>query len=228
MKSAVIVFPGSNREQDMVAALRKIHGSTPELVWHGDTSLPDVELVVLPGGFSYGDYLRCGAIAARSPIMADIVAKAEKGLRVLGVCNGFQILTECGLLPGALMRNASLRFNCKLVHLRIENTATDFTRRFAKGQVVRCPVAHGDGNYFADSETLARLEGEGRVVFRYCDANGDVSPAFAPNGSVNNIAGIMNARGNVVGLMPHPENFIEPLHGGSDCRPLFESLLDAA
>ncbi|WP_137390515.1 phosphoribosylformylglycinamidine synthase subunit PurQ [Rhodoligotrophos defluvii] len=228
MKSAVVVFPGSNRERDMIVALRKIHGSAPDLVWHGDTTLPDVDLVVLPGGFAYGDYLRCGAIAARSPIMADIIAKADRGLRVLGVCNGFQILTECGLLPGALMRNASLRFNCKLVHLRVDNIETDFTRRFAKGQVVRCPVAHGDGNYFADAETLARLEGEGRVVFRYCDEHGNVTPDAAPNGSVNNIAGIMNARGNVVGLMPHPENFIEPLHGGTDCRPLFESLLDAA
>jgi len=228
MKSAVVVFPGSNRERDMVAALAKVHGTKPQLVWHGDSTLPDVDLVVLPGGFSYGDYLRCGAIAARSPIMADIIAKADKGLQVLGVCNGFQILTECGLLPGALMRNDKLRFHCKLVNLRVENTDTPFTRRYAKHQVLRCPVAHGDGNYFADPETLARLEGEGRVVFRYSDAEGTVSAATNANGSINNIAGIINERGNVLGLMPHPENFIEPLHGGTDCRPFFESLLDAA
>ncbi|WP_144293599.1 phosphoribosylformylglycinamidine synthase subunit PurQ [Rhodoligotrophos appendicifer] len=228
MKSAVILFPGSNRERDMMTALEKVHGARPHLVWHGETTLPDVDLVVLPGGFSYGDYLRCGAIAARSPIMADVIAKAARGLRVLGVCNGFQILTEAGLLPGALMRNGSLKFTCKFVHLKVENTATDFTRLFPRQAIIRCPVAHGDGNYFADSETLARLEGEGRVVFRYCNVAGEVTPEANPNTSLNNIAGLMNETGNVVGLMPHPENFIEPLHGGSDCRPLFESLLQAA
>lgn len=228
MRSAVIVFPGSNRERDMVAALEKVHGVEPLLVWHGDTTLPPVDLVVLPGGFSYGDYLRCGAIAARSPIMADVVRKAGEGLLVLGVCNGFQILTEVGLLPGALMRNASLKFSCRLVHLRIETAGTAFTRGYRVGDVVRCPIAHGDGSYFADPETLARLEDEGRVVFRYCDESGVVTPEANPNGSLDNIAGIVNETGNVVGLMPHPENFIEPLHGGSDCRRLFESLLEAA
>ncbi|MFO0994484.1 MAG: phosphoribosylformylglycinamidine synthase subunit PurQ [Hyphomicrobiales bacterium] len=219
MKSAVIVFPGINRETDMMRALEAITGTKSIAVWHADTELPPVDLVVVPGGFSYGDYLRCGAIAARSPIMNDVRAKAAKGLKVLGVCNGFQILTEAGLLPGALIRNAGLRFVCRQVKLRVENTRTYFTNRLNQGDVVRCPIAHGEGNYVCDDETLAALEGEGRVVFRYVEGN--------PNGATNDIAGIVNKPGNVIGMMPHPENMIEPLHGATDCRPLFESLLAA-
>jgi phosphoribosylformylglycinamidine synthase len=218
--SAVVVFPGINRERDMMLALDSVTGGKSLAVWHTETKLPKVDLVVVPGGFSYGDYLRCGAIAARSPIMQDIRAKAMKGLKVLGVCNGFQIITEAGLLPGALVRNASLHFVCRKVKLRVENTRTFFTNRMAQGAVVTCPVAHGEGNYICDPETLARLEGDNRVVFRYVEATN-------PNGAMNDIAGICNEAGNVIGMMPHPENMIEPLHGKTDCRPLFESLLAA-
>lgn len=221
MKSAVVVFPGINRDRDMLRALRLLTGIEPVTVWHAETAVPPVDLIVLPGGFSYGDYLRCGAIAARSPVMADIARKAAAGVNVLGVCNGFQILIEAGLLPGALMRNAGLKFVCRKVRLRVENTETFLTRRVPEGAIVTCPVAHGEGNYFADPETLARLEGEGRVVFRYAEGTN-------PNGSLNDIAGIINDRGNVIGMMPHPENMIEPLHGGTDCRPLFEGLLGQA
>jgi phosphoribosylformylglycinamidine synthase subunit PurQ / glutaminase len=220
MKSAVVVFPGINREHDMMRALESVTGSRPVAVWHTDRQLPKVDLVVVPGGFSYGDYLRCGAIAARSPIMTDITAKAAKGLKILGVCNGFQILTEAGLLPGVLVRNADLKFVCRFVSLRVENTQTFFTNRLKNGSVLRCPVAHGEGNYICDAETLKALEGEGRVVFRYVDGTN-------PNGATNDIAGIVSADGNVIGMMPHPENMIEPLHGSTDCRPLFESLLAA-
>jgi len=220
MKSAVVVFPGINRERDMMFALAAVTGIAPVAVWHTDKELPKVDLIVVPGGFSYGDYLRCGAIAARSPIMTDIRAKALKGLKVLGVCNGFQIVAEAGLLPGALVRNAHLHFVCREVKLEIENNSTFFTNRMKKGDVVSCPVAHGEGNYICDEETLKTLEGEGRVVFRYTqDTN--------PNGAMNDIAGIVNKAGNVIGMMPHPENMIEPLHGKTDCRPLFESLLAA-
>ena len=220
MKSAVIVFPGINRERDMMMALESVTGVAPIAVWHADSELPQVDLVVVPGGFSYGDYLRCGAIAARSPIMSDVRAKALKGLKVLGVCNGFQIITEAGLLPGALVRNGALKFVCRDVKLRIENNRTWFTNRMKKGDVVPCPVAHGEGNYICDAETLARLEGENRVVFRYAEGTN-------PNGAMNDIAGIMNEAGNVIGMMPHPENMIEPIHGKQDCRPLFEGLLAA-
>jgi phosphoribosylformylglycinamidine synthase len=218
MRSAVVVFPGSNRDRDMVAALTEVTGRAPAVVWHQDATLPDVDLVVLPGGFSYGDYLRCGAIAARSPVMRDVAAKAAAGIRVLGVCNGVQILTEAGLLPGVLMRNASLRFVCRTVKLAVANADTDFTRAYAPGQVIPCPVAHHDGNYFADPDTIARLEDEGRVAFRYAEGTN-------PNGSINDIAGILNARGNVLGMMPHPENLIEALHGGTEGRGLFESVV---
>jgi phosphoribosylformylglycinamidine synthase subunit PurQ / glutaminase len=220
LKSAVILFPGINREGDMARALEAATGVKPQIVWHTETTLPKVDLVVVPGGFSYGDYLRCGAIAARSPIMADIKAKALKGLKIIGVCNGFQIITEAGLLPGALVRNAGLRFVCKEVKLRVENNQTFFTNKMAKGQIVSCPVAHGEGNYICDTETLARLEGEGRVVFRYAENTN-------PNSAINDIAGIMNETGNVIGMMPHPENMVEELHGKTDCKPLFESLLAA-
>ncbi len=220
MKSAVVVFPGINRERDMMLALETVTGSKPVSVWHTETELPKVDLVVVPGGFSYGDYLRCGAIAARSPIMQDIRAKALKGLKVLGVCNGFQIITEAGLLPGVLVRNKDLRFVCRQVKLKVENNQTFFTNRMQKGAIVSCPVAHGEGNYICDAETLKRLEAENRVVFRYAEGTN-------PNGALNDIAGIMNASGSVIGMMPHPENMIEPLHGRTDCRPLFESLLAA-
>jgi len=220
MKSAVVVFPGSNRERDMLYALEMITGTKPIAVWHSDSEIPKVDLIVLPGGFSYGDYLRTGAIAARANIMADVKKKAEAGTRVLGVCNGFQILAESGLVPGILMRNAGLKFVCRQVKLEVANADTDFTRKYSQGEVWDCPVAHGEGNYFADPETIKRLEGEGRVAFRY--AKGD-----NPNGSINDIAGIMNERGNVLGLMPHPENRIEPLNGGTKGRNLFESVLEA-
>jgi len=220
MKSAVVVFPGINRETDMMLALEKVTGAKPVSVWHTETELPKVDLLVVPGGFSYGDYLRCGAIAARSPIVQAIRAKSLKGLKVLGVCNGFQIITEAGLLPGALVRNASLHFVCKEVRLKVENNSTFFTNRMTRGAVVSCPVAHGEGNYICDAETLGRLEGENRVVFRYADGTN-------PNGAMNDIAGIVNEAGTVIGMMPHPENMIEPLHGRTDCRPLFESLLAA-
>jgi len=221
MKAAVIVFPGLNRDRDMIAALTKISGSAPQTVWHQDADLPQTDLIVIPGGFSYGDYLRCGAIAARSPIMDKVRERAAQGVRVLGVCNGFQILIEAGLLPGALMRNQSLKFVCREVKLEVVNAETDFTRHYTRGQILRCPVAHHDGNYFADAETLARLEGEGRVAFRYAEGTN-------PNGSINDIAGILNEGKNVLGLMPHPENLIEAAHGGTDGRGLFSSLLGHA
>jgi phosphoribosylformylglycinamidine synthase I len=221
MKSAVVVFPGINREHDMIRALRLATGQSPLVVWHAESTLPKVDLVVLPGGFSYGDYLRCGAIAARSPVMADIRSRASDGLKVLGICNGFQILTEAGLLPGALVRNAGLKFVCRQVTLRVENSRTFFTCRTREGDLYRCPVAHGEGNYICDDETLRRIEGEGRVIFRYAEGTN-------PNGSRGDIAGVVNKTGNVIGMMPHPENMIEPVHGRIDCRPLFESLLEAA
>lgn len=221
MKSAILLFPGINRDRDMHAALLSITGVAPITVWHEESELPNVELAVIPGGFSYGDYLRCGAIAARSPIMADVRAKAAKGLKVLGICNGFQILTEAGLLPGALVRNSGLKFVCRQVKLRVENNRTFFTNRLRAGDVLRCPVAHGEGNYIADAATIARLENEQRVVFRYVDDTN-------PNGAMSDIAGIVNETGNIIGLMPHPENMIEPVHGAVDCRPLFESLRVAA
>jgi phosphoribosylformylglycinamidine synthase subunit PurQ / glutaminase len=218
MKSAVIVFPGSNCDRDMAVALEKITGTKAQMVWHGDTELPDVDLVALPGGFSYGDYLRSGAMAATAHIMPAIQKHADAGRKLLAVCNGFQIATECGLLPGALMRNAGLKFICRDVALTVENANTAFTSRYVGTREIKIPVAHHDGNYVADKETLDRLEGEGQVVFRYTEA---------VNGSARNIAGIINARGNVLGLMPHPERVIEPALGGIDGRPLFESLLAA-
>lgn len=219
MKSAVVQFPGSNRDRDMIAALTKINGEAPELVWHTDTDIPSVDLIVIPGGFSYGDYLRSGAIAARSPVMTEIAKRAEQGVRVMGVCNGFQILTEAGLLPGALMRNAGLKFVCKSVRLSIANAATAFTKHYFEGQVIDCPIAHHDGNYFAEKKVLEQIEDNNQVVFRYAEGTN-------PNGSINDIAGIVNAQGNVLGMMPHPENLIENDHGGMDGRLMFESALD--
>jgi phosphoribosylformylglycinamidine synthase subunit PurQ / glutaminase len=227
MKSAVVVFPGINRERDMARTLRLVSGQAPAMVWHADTALPaGTDLVVVPGGFSYGDYLRCGAIAARAPIMDAVRAFAAKGGLVLGVCNGFQILCEAGLLPGVLMRNAQLKFICKDVHLKVERSGTPFTRGYNAGQVIRVPVAHGEGNFVADADTIARIEGEGRVVFRYCAPDGTVSPAANVNGSTNAIAGIVNARGNVLGMMPHPENHVEAAIGSTDGRGLFAGLAE--
>jgi phosphoribosylformylglycinamidine synthase len=228
MRAAVILFPGSNREGDVARALHQASGVSPPIVRHDEAALPaGTDLVVLPGGFAYGDYLRCGAIAARAPIMDAVRAHAARGALVLGVCNGFQILCEAGLLPGVLMRNADLRFICKMQHLRVENVATPFTGAYASGQVVKVAIAHGEGNYVADSETIARLEDSDRVAFRYCDAAGKVGGAANPNGSTHDIAGIYSEGFNVLGLMPHPENLIDPLVGGIDGRGLFASLMAA-
>ena len=225
MKSAIIVFPGSNRERDMVMALEATSGKSPFLVWHGEAELPQIDLIVIPGGFSYGDYLRVGCMAAHSPIIREVKTRAEKGVHVLGVCNGFQILTETGLLPGVLMRNASLRFICKDVHLKVEQNETPFLNRYDVGQVIRVPIAHHDGNYFANETTLDELEGEGRIALRYCGSNGEVVPQHNPNGSQRNIAGIYSKRGNILGMMPHPEDAVERLVGGLGGKPLFESLV---
>jgi phosphoribosylformylglycinamidine synthase len=219
MKSAVIVFPGSNCDRDLAVALRNVSGNAPTMVWHRETMLPGgLDLIAVPGGFSYGDYLRSGAMAARSPIMRAVVEAAERGVFVLGICNGFQILTEAGLLPGALMRNAGISFICRDVPLTVANTQSAFTSRYQAGEAVSFPVAHHDGNYFAEPETLARIEGEGRVAFRY---------AAPVNGSANHIAGLLNDAGNVLGMMPHPERMIEQAHGGTDGRRLFEALVGA-
>jgi len=227
MKAAVIVFPGSNCDRDVKVAIERVIGGEARLVWHADPALPDADVIVLPGGFAYGDYLRTGAMAAHSHVMRDVVAKAKAGTPVLGICNGFQVLCEAGLLPGVLMRNASLKFVCRDVRLKVEQTATPFTGRFTSGEVIRLPVAHGEGNYYADAATLDRLEGEGRVVFRYVDPQGDATPDANPNGSQRNIAGICDASRRVVGLMPHPERLTEPLLGGIDGRRVFESVLAA-
>jgi phosphoribosylformylglycinamidine synthase len=228
MRAAVILLPGINREGDAARALRQANGAAPRIVWHADKDLPPgTDLVVLPGGFSYGDYLRCGAIAARAPIMRAVRDHAARGGLVLGICNGFQILCEAGLLPGVLMRNAHRRFICKMQHLRVENAQTPFTRRYAPGQVVTFAIAHGEGNFVADGETIQAIEAEGRVAFRYCDAGGRVGESSNPNGSTNAIAGVFNERFNVLGLMPHPENLIDPLIGGVDGRALFEGLAAA-
>jgi phosphoribosylformylglycinamidine synthase I len=216
VKSAVVVFPGSNCDRDLAVAIEAITGTAPVMVWHRDAVLPDgLDLIALPGGFSYGDYLRSGAMSARSPVMQAVIAAAGQGRAVLGVCNGFQVLTESGLLPGALMRNAGLDFICRDVSLTVENAQTMFTARYDAGSTIRIPVAHHDGNYVADAATLDRLEGEGRVVFRYAEA---------VNGSARNIAGIINGAGNVLGLMPHPERLIESAQGGTDGRAMFEAL----
>lgn len=215
--SAVITFPGSNCDRDMAVAIEQVCGGTVHRVWHGDADLPDgLDFIALPGGFSYGDYLRSGAMAARSPVMQAVVRAAERGVTVLGVCNGFQVLTEAGLLPGALMRNAGIRFVCRDVALTVENNQSLFTAGYEAGQQITIPVAHHDGNYFADDATLDRIEGEGRVAFRY---------AGPVNGSARNIAGVLNDRGNVLGMMPHPERMIETAHGGTDGRALFESVV---
>jgi phosphoribosylformylglycinamidine synthase I len=228
MKAAVIVFPGSNREGDVVRALKRA-GAQVEKVWHAETDLPPgTDLAVLPGGFSYGDYLRCGAIAGRAVVMDAVRAHAGRGGLVLGICNGFQILCESGLLPGILVRNANLKFICHFQHLRVERTDTAFTSAYREGQAIRVCVAHGEGNYFADEETIARLEGDGRIAFRYSDPAGEITTDSNRNGSVNAIAGIYSEKLNVLGLMPHPENLIDDLVGGTDGRAMFDSLVAAA
>jgi len=226
MKAAVIVFPGSNCDRDVALSLERATGHPAGMVWHGETEVPETDLIVLPGGFSYGDYLRCGAIAAQSPIMRDVIAKAEAGTPVLGVCNGFQMLTECGLLPGVLMQNASLRYVCRDVHLKVARTDLCFTSRYAKDQVIRIPIAHHEGNYFADDETLDRLEQDERVVFRYCAADGGHNVDSNPNGAARDIAGIVNEAGNVLGMMPHPERLDDEDLGGTDGTPMFRGLAE--
>ncbi len=228
MKAAVIVFPGSNCDRDVAVSLEKSMGSKPLMLWHRATEVPaDLDLIVVPGGFSYGDYLRCGAMAAHSPVMQEVKVRAAKGTRVLGICNGFQILSETGLLPGALMRNRDLKFLCKDVYLSVARNDTDFTRGYAQAQTIRVPIAHHDGNYFADDALLERIEGNGQVAFRYCDAQGRVNDATNPNGSRNNIAGVFNEAGTVLGLMPHPERLADSQLGGTDGKPLFDSLVEA-
>ena len=227
VRTAVVIFPGSNREVDVADAILAATGRRPEMVWHGAGSLPDVDLVVLPGGFSYGDYLRTGAIAAHSPIMREVAARAGSGVPVLGICNGFQILAEARLVPGILLPNASLKFVCRDVHLRVENQAALFTRLCPPGTVLRVPVAHHDGIYFADPATLDALEANGQVAFRYCMPDGSVVPGASPNGSARNIAGVFNARRNVLGMMPHPENAIDPRLGSTDGRRIFDALVEA-
>jgi phosphoribosylformylglycinamidine synthase I len=225
MRSAVLVFPGINRERDMARALRMISGREPSMVWHAETVLPaDTDLVVIPGGFSYGDYLRCGAIAARAPIMQAVRGHAANGGLVLGICNGFQILCEAGLLPGVLMRNRAMKFICHDVYLRVERSDSPFTRGYNAGQVLRVPVAHGEGNYVADQDTIDRLEGEGRVLFRYAAPDGSLDSAWNFSGASNAIAGVLNDRGNVLGMMPHPENHVEAALGPTDGRGLFAGL----
>ena len=226
MQAAVVVFPGSNCDRDIKVALEAVAGKPVSMVWHADAALPDpCDLIVLPGGFAYGDYLRCGAMAAHSPVMRDVVARAKAGTPVLGICNGFQVLTETGLLPGVLMRNASLKFVCRDVHLKVEQPDTLFTGHYRPGEVIRIPIAHGDGNYFADAATLDELEAEGRVVFRYVDKAGNRTADANPNGAQRNIAGICDRSRRILGMMPHPERLFEPMLGGSDGRRLFESVL---
>lgn len=228
MKFAVLRFPGSNCDQDCLRTLQDTFGTQAEPVWHKETSVAGYDVIILPGGFSFGDYLRCGAIARYSPVMAAVREAAERGTPVLGICNGFQILCESGLLPGALVRNRGLHFICRPVHLRLENTTSPFTRAGRVGQVLRVPIAHGEGCYLADEETLDRLENENRVAFRYCLPDGSVAPAGNPNGSLRHIAGILNGPGNVLGLMPHPERACEERLGSTDGQLVFASLLESA
>ncbi|PLX30462.1 MAG: phosphoribosylformylglycinamidine synthase I [Ignavibacteria bacterium] len=226
VKFGVVVFPGSNCDHDAYHATKHVLGESAEFLWHKESDLRGVDVVVLPGGFSYGDYLRCGAISRFSSVMKEVVKHAENGGHVIGICNGFQVLTELGLLPGALLRNESLKFVCKDVHLRVENAEGAFTNRYEKNAVLQIPVAHGEGNFYTDSETLKSIEDNGQVAFRYVEKDGTVSAAANPNGSLNNIAGITNQQGNVLGMMPHPERVVEQLLGSSDGLGVFESLVD--
>ena len=227
MKAAIIVFPASNCDRDVKVALERTEGAEPVMVWHKETELPKVDLIVIPGGFAFGDYLRCGAIAAHSPVMYEVRRRAERGTPVLGICNGFQVLTEAGLLPGALLRNAQLQFVCRDVDLKVETSQSLFTSKYEAGATVRFPIAHAEGNYFADDATLARLEGEGRVAFRYCTEEGLVAPEANPNGAAHNIAGIFNETKTILGLMPHPERLADQALGGTDGQAMFDSLVEA-
>ncbi len=227
MKSAVLMFPASNCDRDMVVALTKITGTKPEIIWHNDSTIPDVDLIALPGGFSFGDYLRAGAMAARSPAVKAVIEHANRGGKLIGICNGFQVLTETGLLPGALMRNASLKFICKDALLKVENNQTSFTNAYAKDQLITVPAAHHDGNYFADEKVLGQLEDNDQVIFRYVDDQGRATDTANLNGSRHNIAGIMNRQGNVLGMMPHPERHIEDVQGGTDGLAFFESIINS-
>ena len=227
MNAVVIIFPGSNREPDVCMAWKRATGKEPVRIWHRDAELPATDLIILPGGFAYGDYLRCGAMAAHSPVMREVKARAERGVPVLGICNGFQVLTEAGMLPGALLPNRTLNFICRDVHLRVENNQTLFTCGYTAGQTIRVPTAHHDGNYTADPETLDRLEGEGRIAFRYCSVDGELTDKDNVNGSTRCIAGIFNESRTVLGLMPHPENATDPLLGGTDGQGFFTGLAGA-
>ena len=227
MKAALIVFPGTNREHDMAQALKSASGRDPDIVWHKQTELPSYDLIVLPGGFSYGDYLRCGAMAAHSPVMKEVMRHAARGTRILGVCNGFQMLVETGMLPGALLRNNSLKFICKQVSLRCETAASDFTAKLGKGNVMAVPVAHGEGNYFAAPDTLKQLADEDRIAFRYCDAQGNVNDNANPNGAADNIAGILSGDRRILGMMPHPENATQDWQLNKTGAPLFTSIVEA-
>lgn len=227
MKTSIILFPGTNREKDMISAIHSVTGKKPALVWHKETELGSPDLIVLPGGFSYGDYLRCGAMAAHSPVMKEVIKKAQSGTRLLGVCNGFQMLVETHILPGALLRNNSLKFICKPVHLKCENTDTDFTRTINKNDIMTVPIAHGEGNYFANDDTVKELEDDHRIAFRYCDANGTTSKESNPNGSVNNIAGVYNKEKTILGMMPHPENATQDWQANQSGLPLFTSMMEA-
>lgn len=227
MKAAIILFPGSNREIDMAKAIKSVSGVDPVIVWHKDTSLPACDLMVLPGGFSYGDYLRCGSMAAHSPIMKDVIARAQNGTRLLAVCNGFQMLVETKLVPGALIRNQSLHFRCHQTHLRVENNQTDFTKHYTKGQVIRVPIAHGEGNYIVSSDDLKKMNDNGQVAFRYCAADGSLQDSANPNGSTDFIAGVFNDSKTIMGMMPHPEDAVTPPSATYDGKPLFQSIFEA-
>jgi len=224
MKTTIVVFPGTNRENDMAQAIRRVSGEDSRLAWHKDTDLGSPDLIVLPGGFSYGDYLRCGAMAAQSPAMKEVIAHARRGVKVLGVCNGFQILVESGLLPGALLRNRSLKFICKQVNLKTETSDSPFTSKMKTGQIIRVPVAHGEGNYFVTPDMIKSMQDKDQIAFRYCDTAGRVNEADNPNGAVDGIAGILNDNRNVLGMMPHPENATQDHQGNLTGLPLFESI----
>jgi phosphoribosylformylglycinamidine synthase subunit PurQ / glutaminase len=227
MKFGVIVFPGSNCDRDIAMVVRDLLHQPTRMVWHEESDLSDLDVIIIPGGFSYGDYLRCGAIARFSPALQATVKHAEQGKLVMGICNGFQVLTEAGLLPGALMRNRDLHFICDRIPLRIERTDSPWTQSYNPGQVITLPIAHGEGNYYADAETLAELESHNQVLFRYCTSTGEISPAGNPNGSLNNIAGICNRRGNVMGMMPHPERAADPMLGNIEGLSLFKGVLES-
>jgi phosphoribosylformylglycinamidine synthase subunit PurQ / glutaminase len=227
MKAAVIVFPASNCDRDVKVALERTEGVEPVMVWHKETEFPKVDLIVLPGGFAFGDYLRCGAIAAHSPVMYEVRQRADKGVPILGICNGFQVLTEAGLLPGALLQNAGLKFLSKDVHLEVVTSQSLFTNRYEAGQTIRMPIAHHEGNYFADEDTLNRLEDNGQIAFRYCTEQGEVSAEANPNGAARNIAGIFNESKTILGLMPHPDRVADPALGGTDGKALFDGIAEA-